>query len=89
MISRKSILLFAQSIVQLIKLWNIPHKNDTSLYSAIVYAKGNYGINEDIFLSIPVKFENGSYFCIKNFRINDQAESVLQEITAVSFFFIF
>lgn len=89
MLSRKSILLFAQSIVQLIKLWNISHKNDTSLYSAIVYAKGNYGINEDIFLSIPVKFENGSYFCIKNFRLSDQTESVLQEITAVIFLIFF
>ncbi|RNA34195.1 malate dehydrogenase 1B [Brachionus plicatilis] len=82
MLSRKSILVFAQSIVKLIKLWNLSHKNDTSLYSAIVYAKGNYGINEDIFLSIPVKFENGSYFCIKNFKISDQTGSVLEEITA-------
>lgn len=79
-------MVFAQSVVKLIKLWNLSHKNDTSLYSAIVYAKGNYGINEDIFLSIPVKFENGSYFCIKNFKLADKTESVLEEIITVSNF---
>ncbi|CAF0941814.1 unnamed protein product [Brachionus calyciflorus] len=79
-INRKSILVFAQSIVKLIELWNIDHANDSSLYSAVVYAKGNYEIKEDVFISIPVKFENGSFFCIKNFTFNEKTESVLEEI---------
>jgi len=80
-------LLFAQSVTNLIKLWNNQVKNgDEYLYSAIVYAKGNYSIHDDLFLSVPIKFINGTFQFEQEYTLNKQLKSVVEEIVNVSRF---
>ena len=79
--------MFAQSVILLTKLWTTETKNDDNLYSAIVYGTGNYSIKEEIFVSLPVKFENGEYLFVKNYSVNGQIASIIEEIVRVNIFF--
>ena len=79
----KNILIFAQSVLHLIKLWCLPNYQDDGLYSAIVNPNGNYGIKEDIYISVPLKFENGAFCFISNYKFNSQTRSLVEEIIRV------
>ena len=85
-IKRDSVLMFAQSVILLTKLWTAETKIDDNLYSAIVYGTGNYSIREEIFVSLPIKFENGEYHFVKNYSVNGQIASIIEEIVRVKFF---
>ena len=76
--------MFAQSVVLLTKLWISESKLDENLYSAIVCGSGNYSIKEDIFVSLPVKFQNGDYHFVKNYSVNGQIASIIEEIVRVN-----
>lgn len=82
--NRSPILLFAQSIAKIIQLWNIDH-TENNIFSAVVYAKGNYTITDEVYISVPVKFEKGSFYFIKNFTISSNKESVIDEIVQVKY----
>ncbi len=69
--------------MQLTKLWNSENKDDENLHSAIVYGTGNYSIKEDMFISLPVKFQNGTFNFVKKYSINGQIASIIEEIIRV------
>ena len=83
-LNRKGVLMFAQSVVNLIKYWCMPDYQDDSFYSAVVNANGSYGINEDVYLSVPIKFENGTFFFIRNYKFSTQTRTAMNELIAVS-----
>lgn len=83
-LQRNGVYVFSQSVLKLLKLWNAG-KSDNCMHSVIANINGNYQINENIYLSVPVKFENGS------FEINNtyfDTNTIISEISQViiSFF---
>ena len=78
--------MFAQSVIHLTKLWISETKEDDNIYSAIVYGTGNYSIKEEIFVSLPIRFQNGEYHFVKNYSTNGQIASIIEEIVRVSNF---
>lgn len=83
--SKQTMLTFAQSIVILCKLWSesneSPESENRNIYSAIIYAKGAYSIREDVFMSVPVLFNNGQYEIVPNFKVQP---SIMEELVKVS-----
>ncbi len=67
--------------------WCLKEASDDCIYSAIVNATGNYNVKHDIFMSVPVKFDNGEFFFIKNYKFHGQADSILNEIIRVYYYF--
>ena len=66
-------------MIKILQLWN-SEKSDGNLYSVIANLNGHYSIDEDVFLSVPTKFENGSYIIDDNFF---QTNSLISEISKV------
>ena len=85
-LKRDGVYTFAQSVLKILRLWN-EGKSDDCQYSAIVNVNGCYGVNEDVYMSVPVKFENGS------FKISDSKfhsnNTLIAEIAEVSLFVLF
>ncbi len=81
-LNRNTILRFSQSVVTLVRQWCAVGQDD-GIYSAIVNANGNYGIREDIYMSVPLKFDSGEFFFIKNYKFSPQALSVVTDIILV------
>ena len=79
-IKRDTVLLFAQSVLKLSRLWNSESEGDDSMHSVIVHGAGNYSIKDDIYISLPVKFAHGSFEFVKTFSINSQTASIIDEI---------
>ena len=79
---RNGTYLFAQSVVQLIKLWNRIEVDplDDGLHSAVVYANNSFSIKEDIFISLPVHFVNSSFNVSDEFKLNSQKQAYLTDI---------
>lgn len=75
-------LTFSQSIIKLIKLWNT-EKSDDALYSAIVNATESNSIREDFYISLPVKFENGTFKLNNMYNFNQTKNEILSEIIKV------
>ncbi len=86
-LKRDGLYTFSQSLLKILKLWN-QSQSDDCLYSAIVNVNGCYGVNEDVYLSVPVKFENGSFEISDNYFQNNN-NSLISEIAEVSFFVIY
>ena len=78
-LQRDGVYTFAQSVIKILQLWN-SEKSDGNLYSVIANLNGHYSIDEDVFLSVPTKFENGSYIIDDNFF---QTNSLISEISKV------
>ena len=83
MTNRNAVFTFSQSVTKLIMLWNSNKSEDDALYSAIVFADKNYSIREDIYLSLPVKFENGAYAFSNSYKVGRQTVNVISEIIKV------
>lgn len=78
-LQRDGVYTFAQSVLKILQLWNA-EKSDGNLYSIIANLNGHYAIDEDVFISVPTKFENGS------FKIDDsyfQTNALISEISKV------
>jgi uncharacterized protein YqhQ len=86
MLGRRGALAFAQSVKTLCRLWcTSKDENATNkvYYSAIVNAGGNYSLKDNVFISLPVVFANGSFDYVKNYKISQQTQSILEEIIRV------
>lgn len=51
-------------------------------------AKDNYGIKDDIYLSVPLKFDEGEFFFIKNYKFSPQVSIIIADIIQVLFIFL-
>ena len=77
---RDGVYTFAQSVVKILQLWNMKSSDDCQ-YSAIVNVNGCYEINDDVYISVPVKFENGSFEISTNYF---QSNALIGEIAQVN-----
>ena len=66
------------------KQWCCVNNPDDGIYSAVVNCNGNYGISDNVYLSVPVKFDNGEFFFITNYKFGEKAQSALDEILLVN-----
>jgi hypothetical protein len=82
-LNRNGILTFSQSIVKILKLWN-SETSDDSLYSVIVNGSESSSVREDIYLSLPVKFENGTFKTKNVFHMVESKRDILAEIIKVN-----
>jgi hypothetical protein len=73
-------LAFAQSVVTLCRLWSVENSNDDTFYSAIVNPNGSYSIKEDIFISVPVKFNSGTFHFVPDLRLQTIVEDIINVI---------
>jgi hypothetical protein len=86
-LNRSGVLTFSQSIIKILQLWNRKENSDDSLYSLIVNGSQNSSVNEDIYVSLPVKFENGTFKTKNVFTMNDVKNGILNEIIKVIEFY--
>jgi malate/lactate dehydrogenase len=84
-LKRDGVYSFAQSVLKILRLWNIS-KSDDCQYSAIVNVNGCYGVNDDVYLSVPVKFENGSFKISDSyFESNNTLVAEIAEVRCIFF----
>lgn len=65
-LQREGVYTFAQSVLKLLRLWSAD-KNDDCLYSVIANVNGHYSIDADTYISLPVKFEAGTFQISDNY----------------------
>ena len=87
--NRSGVLTFSQSIIKILKLWNSKESFDDSLYSLVVNGSQNSSVKEDIYVSLPIKFENGTFVTKNVFTMNDVKNGILSEIIKVIIFIIY
>ncbi len=87
--NRSGVLTFSQSIIKILKLWNSNESFDDSLYSLVVNGSQNSSVKEDIYVSLPIKFENGTFVTKNVFTMNDVKNGILSEIIKVIIFIIY
>lgn len=85
-LGRNGTYLFAQSVIELVKLWNRVEVDplDDGLHSAVVYANNKFSIQEDVYISLPVHFKNSSFIVSDEFKLNAQKQAYLADIIKVS-----
>lgn len=75
-LKRDPVLAFSQSIASLCRLWNVGSADDKTFHSAIVHPGNSYSIKEDVYLSVPVKFQNGSFCFLPDFKLQTFVEDI-------------
>ncbi len=69
--------MFAQSVAALCRLWSSNASDDRAFYSVIVNPNGNFSVKDDVFLSVPVRFQNGSYQIANDVRLQSFVEDMV------------
>lgn len=70
--------MFAQSIAQLCRLWSTENDKDSAFYSAIVNPNGNFSIKHDVYLSMPVRFQNGAFHIATDLRLQSYVDDMIK-----------
>lgn len=70
--------MFAQSIAKLCRLWSTDKSDDTAFYSAIVNSNKHFLIDEEVYLSVPVRFKNGAFQIATDLRLQPYVEDMVK-----------